>query len=81
VENDFNLAIDEINLIDDVATAFMLKAKSSCCFKHRWCYRNGSWKKCRCYSITMAARTRRKEILADVLLKSSPRKKITMTFP
>jgi beta-glucosidase len=27
VENDFNLAIDEINLIDDVATAFMLKAK------------------------------------------------------
>jgi beta-glucosidase len=26
VENDFNLAIDEINLIDDV-TAFMLKAK------------------------------------------------------
>jgi beta-glucosidase len=27
VENDFNLAIDEINLIDDVATLFMLKAK------------------------------------------------------
>jgi beta-glucosidase len=31
VENDFNLAIDEINLIDDVATAFHAQGKSSCC--------------------------------------------------
>jgi beta-glucosidase len=46
VENDFNLAIDEINLIDNVARPFMLKAKgSSCCFKHRWCYRNGKLEK------------------------------------
>jgi hypothetical protein len=44
VENDFNLAIDEINLIDDVATAFMLKAKVVV-FKHRWCYRNGKLEK------------------------------------
>jgi beta-glucosidase len=27
VENDFNLAIDEINLIDDVATAFHAQGK------------------------------------------------------
>jgi hypothetical protein len=45
VENDFNLAIDEINLMMNVAAFSCSRQKSSCCSKHRWCYRNGKLEK------------------------------------
>jgi hypothetical protein len=70
VENDFP-AIDEINLIDDVATAFSCsRQKVVVVLNIGGVNRNCKLEKIKMLFFTMATRTRRRNSVADVFWKS-----------